>query len=217
MATVLKKIFVEVAASNLKRHYGLMNRHSLAKNDGMLFKFDKPDNLNFWMQNTYIPLDIAFIDDNGQILQIESMKPLSTRHITSKNKCRYALEVNRDWFKNNEINVGQFINSSNNIKRHGVSLNPVNADVQIDLNNKEKIKNANLKDIGLIIIYVTKDGQTLPPKRIVPPFNLERDENGKNDAILKAWDDQTASWKSFIIDNIISVEEDVENKKDINN
>jgi uncharacterized membrane protein (UPF0127 family) len=86
-----------------------MNRECLGENEGMLFKFPYRNNLRFWMKSTYIPLDIAFLDDNGSILQIEEMYPLSTRAISSEKACRYALEVNQGWFRKNKIGVGDVV------------------------------------------------------------------------------------------------------------
>ena len=48
----------------------------------------------------------------------------------------------------------------------------------------------------------------MPPKTISPPFEFDKDEDGVNDAIVKAWDEQTGGWKSFIIDNILNIEKE---------
>jgi hypothetical protein len=113
----MKKLYIEVADTYSKKEKGLMYRKQMAKDEGMLFKFAYPNRLSFWMQNTYIPLDIAFLDDNGKILQIEEMIPLSTRPISSNEHCRYALEVNRGWFKENKIHVGNYIDGINHQKK----------------------------------------------------------------------------------------------------
>lgn len=105
----MKKLFIEIADTPIKREYGLMDRKTLANNHGMLFKFPEAQRLGFWMRNTYIPLDIAFINNDGEISQIERMYPLSTRSIRSNNNCKYALEVNAGWFKDNGIKVGDKI------------------------------------------------------------------------------------------------------------
>ena len=68
------KLRVEVADTSEKRQIGLMYRDSLVDDHGMLFKFPSANHLSFWMQNTYIPLDIAFINDDGRILQIDSRR-----------------------------------------------------------------------------------------------------------------------------------------------
>lgn len=105
----MNKLKVEVADTPTKREYGLMDRKVLANNQGMLFKFPYAHYLSFWMKNTYIPLDIAFLDDNGRVLQIETMSPLSTRAIRCDHLSKYALEVNKGWFKQNNISVGSLI------------------------------------------------------------------------------------------------------------
>ena len=102
----MQKLKIEISDTNLKREYGLMDRKNLASNAGMLFKFPYNHYLQFWMKNTYIPLDIAFLDDNGRVLQIEEMYPLSTRAVRSDYMCKMALEVNHGWFKKNNIIVG---------------------------------------------------------------------------------------------------------------
>lgn len=105
----MKRLRVEVADNHISRSYGLMDRKSLDKNAGMLFDFPYEQRLSFWMRDTYIPLDIAFLDRYGQITQIEKMMPLSTKSIKSNNVCRYALETNQGWFKENSINVGDIV------------------------------------------------------------------------------------------------------------
>lgn len=88
------------------RSLGLMFRKCLGKNSGMLFSFPHEDYYSFWMQNTYIPLDIAFIDKSGTVVDIRQMMPLSTRNVRPDFPCKYALEVNRDWFSENGVEVG---------------------------------------------------------------------------------------------------------------
>src|SRR6185312_2280336 len=69
------KLIVEVAATPQTRETGLMNRFSLQQDHGMLFVFEVPQPLAFWMKNTYVPLSIAFVDANGRILNIEDIRP----------------------------------------------------------------------------------------------------------------------------------------------
>jgi uncharacterized protein len=104
-----KSLQVEVARSNKERGTGLQNRESLGKNTGMLFIFDKPQMLHFWMNQTSIPLSIAFINDQKKIVQIEDLIPYDTSLVRSREKCLYALEVNRGWFKINLVEPGTFI------------------------------------------------------------------------------------------------------------
>ena len=70
-----QKIVAEVASSPQDRATGLMNRFSLQTDHGMLFVFERPEPLGFWMKNTFIPLSIAFLDASGRILNIEDMAP----------------------------------------------------------------------------------------------------------------------------------------------
>ena len=87
-----------------------MWRKKLGYDKGMLFIFDKSQYVGFWMKNTYIPLSIAFIDTNFQIVQIEKMWPLNEEHIhKSYIPIKYALEVNMGWFRDNGIKVGDKI------------------------------------------------------------------------------------------------------------
>ena len=92
-------ISLELADTALKRAQGLMERKALAKNSGMLFIFPRKSRQSFWMQNTYIPLDIAFLDDDGAIFQIEQMYPHSTRFTSSNKPCKFAVEMNEGWFE----------------------------------------------------------------------------------------------------------------------
>ena len=102
----MKTLNLEIADTNILRSYGMMDRHSLGSDDGMLFVFPHKRKQSFWMQNTYLPLDIAFVDDDGVIFQISSMSPMNTRFTSSSEPCRYAVEVNKGWFKENDIGIG---------------------------------------------------------------------------------------------------------------
>ncbi len=86
---------VEIAESKSSRKRGLMYRKSMASNYGMLLYYKRPANMAIWMKNTYIPLDIIFIDINGVILKIhEGAVPHSTKRIESDSRVRAVLEVN---------------------------------------------------------------------------------------------------------------------------
>lgn len=101
------KLNVYVADSQQERERGLMFIESLPQDHGMLFVFDNERNLSFWMRNTYIPLDIAYISGNGIINEIYYMKPLDdSRTYPSRKPAMYALEVNAGWFKKNGIIPG---------------------------------------------------------------------------------------------------------------
>ncbi len=85
---------------------GLMFRESLNEDSGMLFIFDEVNYHSFHMKNTTIPLDIAFIDKWGIIESIKELKPLSAEHIGPNSPILFALEVNKGWFKEHDVKVG---------------------------------------------------------------------------------------------------------------
>lgn len=85
---------VEVVDNDTDRAKGLMFRRSLPEGTGMLFDFKTEQDVAFWMQNTYIPLDMIFIRADGRILRIaENAEPMSTRQIQSGGKVLAVLEV----------------------------------------------------------------------------------------------------------------------------
>ena len=88
---------------------GLMFRESLDTDSGMLFVFDRVAQQSFHMSHTTIPLDIAFIDEEGCIESIKELTPLRREPVYSNASVLYALEVNRGWFAENEVKVGDQI------------------------------------------------------------------------------------------------------------
>lgn len=100
------KVTTEVAASPEQRATGLMYRFSLKPDHGMLFVFERPERLGFWMKNTYIPLSIAFIDAQGRILNIEDMAPQTETSHWSQGPALYALEMRKGWFVERGISPG---------------------------------------------------------------------------------------------------------------
>ena len=102
-----KVLSVEIADTRATRQKGLMNRSELAPDSGMLFIFERQAIHTFWMRNTSIPLDIAFIDRNGVITNIRQMEPFDeqTRHVASR-PVPYALEVQKNWFQTRGIGPG---------------------------------------------------------------------------------------------------------------
>ena len=102
--------FVELADSPAKQTQGLMNRRSLAPNNGMLFVFSDSEIRRFWMRNTYINLSIAYIDAEGIIVDIFDMKALDETAVVSSRPVRYALELNAGRFEG--IHPGDRVNFS---------------------------------------------------------------------------------------------------------
>jgi uncharacterized protein len=100
-------VHAELATTYAERTTGLMGRTSLPDTAGMLFAFAGDQTLSFWMKDTPIDLDIAFVDSAKKILNIEAMTALDqvTFH-QSAAPARYALEVRRGWFASHGITVG---------------------------------------------------------------------------------------------------------------
>jgi len=85
---------LEVADSDQSREIGLMYRDSMADDHGMIFVFADEDVRQFYMANTRIPLDIAFLDAGGTVVSVKSMLPLDLRITSSDRPAKYAVEMN---------------------------------------------------------------------------------------------------------------------------
>ena len=99
-------ISVEIADTPALRETGLMHRDSLPANHGMLFVYADEQMRSFWMRNTKVPLDIAFIDRNGSIVNIEQMEAQTDENTLSTAPAMYALEMSLGWFEANGVGVG---------------------------------------------------------------------------------------------------------------
>ncbi len=109
MKVGIYSIQAEVADNPDLREVGLMNRTSLPTNSGMLFIFEQKAGNCFWMKNTKLPLSIAFIADDGKIVNIEEMQADTTNNHCPKAPIRYALEMNKGWFSERVIVPGNTI------------------------------------------------------------------------------------------------------------
>ena len=103
------QIQAEVASTPASRQLGLMHRVYLPAEHGMLFVFENKELHCFWMRNTKIPLSIAFIGDDGKIVNIEEMQPMSDDNHCPAAPVRYALEMNQGWFSKKGLNAGNVI------------------------------------------------------------------------------------------------------------
>ena len=99
-------IMLEVARTSQEQSTGLMYRTDLAKDRGMLFVFSPARPVSFWMKNTLIPLSVAYLADDGVIVNIEDMKPHSEQSHCAKVPVRFALEMNQGWFAGKGLKPG---------------------------------------------------------------------------------------------------------------
>jgi len=103
------KITATVAKTFAQREKGLMNCRSMARDEGMLFVFPRAAHHSMWMKDTLIPLDVAFIDKNGNIINIEKMAALSLDQHTAQKLAKYALEMNAGWFHGHGAKAGDVV------------------------------------------------------------------------------------------------------------
>lgn len=99
-------VVAEVARTDAERERGLMYRNEVPAGTGMLFVFPDAQERSFWMENTYVPLDVAFFDPSLAIVDIQQMEPETTAYHDSKAPAMYALEVPKGWFAAHRIGIG---------------------------------------------------------------------------------------------------------------
>jgi uncharacterized membrane protein (UPF0127 family) len=105
---------VELARTDEERARGLMNRRQLAEGVGMLFLFSETEPRAFWMKNTFIPLDMLFIDEGGRVVGlIERAEPLTTSPRDPGVPSRYVLEVNGGWAERHGVRPGDRVRFEN--------------------------------------------------------------------------------------------------------
>ncbi len=99
-------IKTELAQTEAQQATGMMFRQDMGANEGMLFVNDQAGTRCFWMRNTLIPLSIAFIDDDGSIVNIADMQARSEASHCSAKPVRFALEMRQGWFAKRGIGAG---------------------------------------------------------------------------------------------------------------
>lgn len=100
------RLHAEVAYTDPLRERGLMFRKNMPAQQGMLFVFPFRAQHCMWMKNTLLPLAVAFMDDEGRIINIEEMAPQTETNHCASRPARYALEMNRNWFKQRGLAPG---------------------------------------------------------------------------------------------------------------
>jgi hypothetical protein len=112
LSASLHNIEAEVARTPEQRATGLMHRTALGPNEGMLFVFDEPGVQCFWMKNTLLPLSIAYLNDDGTVVNVADMQPRSLDSHCSAKPVRLALEMNAGWFAKRGVKAGSRLNGA---------------------------------------------------------------------------------------------------------
>jgi uncharacterized membrane protein (UPF0127 family) len=105
----MHNIRAEVAQTPQQRAIGLMHRREMPMHEGMLFVFEQAGTQCFWMKNTLLPLSIAYLEDDGTVVNIADMQPESLESHCSARPVRHALEMNQGWFKRRGVKAGDRI------------------------------------------------------------------------------------------------------------
>lgn len=131
-----KKYKVQVAETDEEKQKGLQGVTSLPEDEGMLFVFEEPDEISFWMKDTKIPLDVIFIDEDLQVISVQQGIPENEEFMT-ENNVNFVLEVNQ----NSGIKVGDELEFSPESK---VNINKMqvldsSGNVQMELDGGERI------------------------------------------------------------------------------
>lgn len=100
-------IEAQMAQTPQSRQVGLMHRRSMPQREGMLFVFEQAQIQCFWMKNTLMPLSAAFLREDGTIVNIAQMQPLSEVSHCSQEPVRFVLEMNQGWFAQRGLGVGK--------------------------------------------------------------------------------------------------------------
>ena len=102
----MHNIRAAVAVTPDQLHTGLMFRRQMAQHEGMLFVYDELERRCFWMKNTLLPLSIAFVADDGTVVNIDEMKPQTLDSHCSDKPVRFVLEMNQGWFAKRGVKTG---------------------------------------------------------------------------------------------------------------
>ena len=106
LSTGMHVLQVQLAQTPEQQQIGLMFRKTMGTNEGMLFVFDEPRQQCFWMKNTLLPLSVAFIADDGSVVNLDNMKPQTLDSHCSTKPVRFVLEMNVGWFDKRGIKAG---------------------------------------------------------------------------------------------------------------
>jgi len=147
------------------------------------------------------------------------MAPLSTSPIRSPSNCRYALEVNEGWFDEHNIRTGATVAVPGETSQSDMPIDegngepdkeqepPKNPELIIEQSFKDVLVAANEHGVQMVVEYVTKEGNSLPPKLISPPYMFGETSEGDVNGLVTVWDEQLSRYTSFLVDNIVGIKD----------
>ena len=104
------ELVTEIARTPVEHQVGMMWRTNMAEMEGMIFIFDAPDRRSFWMRNTLVPLDIAYIAPDGTLLEVHAAQPRNETPLPSdSDRVQFVLETRQGWFQRNNVKPGMLI------------------------------------------------------------------------------------------------------------
>jgi len=102
-----RTVQMQLAVFPLEMQHGLMGRRDLGPDQGMIFIYQKPERMNFYMRNTPTPLDIGYFTADGRLHEMYPMYPFDERTVSSRSEAiQYSLEMNQGWFQANAVKSG---------------------------------------------------------------------------------------------------------------
>lgn len=129
-----KEYTVKVAKTDEEKAHGLQDVKELSKDEGMLFIYDEPSTVTFWMKDTYIPLDIIFIGDNDEVLSVYKGEPGNT-DLVKETEVLYVLELNA----NSEVKEGDDFEIEDSENLDEMNVLDKNGNSQMKLEGGERI------------------------------------------------------------------------------
>jgi uncharacterized protein len=104
------ELATEIARTPLEHQLGMMWRTNMAEMEGMIFIFDEPGRRAFWMRNTLVPLDIAYLAPDGTLLEVHAAQPRNETPLTSDSeRVQFVLETRQGWFQRNNVKPGMVV------------------------------------------------------------------------------------------------------------
>lgn len=102
-----RTVRLQLAVRSDEMQRGLMGRRDLGPDDGMIFVYEKPQPLSFWMRNTPTPLDIGFFGPGGGLEEIYPLHPFDEKSVSSRSdRLQFALEMNQGWYRDRDVKPG---------------------------------------------------------------------------------------------------------------